>query len=536
MAKSPTDTNQQSSENTQPSEQLKKRLSKKGLEGTVGLIIYGGSSDEKRAAFQLTKSESARCEAEMIQIFQQAQAEIIATLASLKARNLVTYHTEAALKRVERILAQMLGNCKDSAKQMVEANILSSKIKAFAASDIKGEKLVKATSLTSIDKERVKRMVEQLTGTLTKGASLAMASVRNTVQNVSIRANMPNPIQNTVGTTNEQKESKEAQQKGKAEKRQKEDEEKFSQSPVSNMLAPEDLRSKRTQQPYRKVKKITESEIKDILKNPVFFAQNKAKQNIQSVIKMRENYVLGRREIDPLRTEALRSQALKEAKGSSALRATFNMQEQLRKEGVAAFIDRGGHKWTLANYCAMSARTTSRQSSNFGELFAKEDHDLYYIVPHSTSCPICSKYEGRVYSRSGKNPNYPPLSVAFSKIDPNGTDDLENTYLTIHPNCRHTIVRFIERAQTPKKLYEIRKKSNAPFEVDPRTAEQIKEYKEREKVFAKRNAAMREYQKFLQVIPVKELKRFPTFEKHYYAKDDVYKKLKKRYSELSSPK
>jgi hypothetical protein len=125
---------------------------------------------------------------------------------------------------------------------------------------------------------------------------------------------------------------------------------------------------------------------------------------------------------------------LKEAKGSSAGKAAFDMQEQLRKEGIAAFIDRGGHKWTLANYCAMSARTTSRQSSNFGEIFAKEDHDLYYIVPHGSTCPICAKYEGRVYSRSGKNPNYPPLAKAFTKIDPNGSDDLDNTYLTIQPN------------------------------------------------------------------------------------------------------
>jgi hypothetical protein len=33
----------------------------------------------------------------------------------------------------------------------------------------------------------------------------------------------------------------------------------------------------------------------------------------------------------------------------------------------------------------------------------------------------------------------------FPKIDPNGTDDLSNRYFSIHPNCRHVIVKYIEK-------------------------------------------------------------------------------------------
>lgn len=501
---------------------------KKGLENLVGTIIYGGSSDEKRAAFKLMRSESARREAEMIEIYQQAQADIIAELSRLKGKDLVAYHTEAALNRVQGILSQMLGNTKQVAEQMAIANVLSGKIRANAQSTLKGEELVEATSLTSLDKERVQRMVDQLTGKLTQGASLTMASVRNTVQNASQRANLPDPMQNVAGTTTEQKERKEAEKLA-----EKQREQNAEQSPVSNQTAPEQLEAKRPQKQFRKPKELTDDEIAEIRKNPVLFANRQSRENVQAVVNMRNNYVLGRRENDPLRSAALRTQALKEAKGSSAARAALEMQEQLRREGVAAFVDRGGHKWTLANYCAMSTRTTSRQSANFGEIFAKEEHDLYYIVPHGSSCPICSKYEGRVYSRSGKNPNYPPLASAFSKIDPNGSDDLDNTYLTIHPNCRHTIVRYIERAQSPEKIREMQRKSNQPFNIDPRTEEQKKEYAERERVMAARNAAMREYQTFLLVIPVKELGTFPTFEKHYYAKDSKYQQLKQRYKELT---
>lgn len=508
-------------------------------ENLVGTIIRGGSTDEKRAAFRLMKSESARMEAEMVSIFTQAQRDIVAELSRLKARDLVTYHTEAALSRVQGILSQMLGNSKACAEQMAEANILSGRIGAFANSTLTGDALVKATQLTSLDKSRVERMVEQLMGNLGKGAALTLASARNTVQNASVRANMPNPLQTEQPKDNgksDKPDSDKTKAKPDETKSESKPESVFTQSPVSNMNAPESIDAKKPKSIFKPKTKLSAKDYEEITKNPVLFANNLSQENVNHVVKLRNEYVLGRRENDPLRSAALRAQALKEAKGSSAGKAAFDMQEQLRKEGIAAFIDRGGHKWTLANYCSMSARTTSRQSSNFGEIFAKEDHDLYYIVPHGSTCPICAKYEGRVYSRSGKNPNYPPLAKAFTKIDPNGSDDLDNTYLTIHPNCRHVIVRYIERAQTKQQLEVIRKRSNMPFDIDPRTEQQKQQYQLEQKVNAARNAAKREYLAMLQVIPASELGTFPTFERHRNANDSVYKKLKARYKELKEGK
>ena len=40
-----------------------------------------------------------------------------------------------------------------------------------------------------------------------------------------------------------------------------------------------------------------------------------------------------------------------------------------------------------------------------------------------------------MYSKSGTSPFYPPLSDAFGKIDPAGSNDLSNSFLNIHPNC-----------------------------------------------------------------------------------------------------
>jgi hypothetical protein len=247
---------------------------------------------------------------------------------------------------------------------------------------------------------------------------------------------------------------------------------------------------------------------------------------------MRNMYVIGRREADIVRQQTLRSVALQEATGSGMVNAQKNLITSLMNEGLVAFIDRGGHRWTLGNYCNMAVRTTSAQASNLGEIFDDPEQDLYIIVDRKSTCPICAKYEGRVYSRSGTNPNYPPLKDAFSKIDPNGTDEIENTYLSIHPNCRHTIAKFVEKAHTPEQIEAYRKFSNPltnPYSNDQRSQAEVKRYKERERVMGLEAASEREYRKLMQYIPVSELGSWITFHKHFLKKDDKYKKLLEKY-------
>lgn len=491
-------------------------------EKIVSEIIQGGSTDEKRAAWRLMKTESARLEAEMVNVYLQAQADIEREMLRLKDKDLQTYHTQARLNSINKILEQMIGNSETLANQLVTTNLLEGKVRATANTNKTGDALVQMVSFNEVDNERVKRMVEQMMGKVQQAASLTRASVTKTIQNASVRANMQPLPPKSEKKSGDEKESKKPTV----------EEIDSAQSPVSIESLQEEVEPKRPQRDYRE-KPLTQAEIDEIKKNPAMYAEKQSKENVNYVYKIRNEYVLGRREDDKLREEAIKAQIAKEAKGSGAARAAREMFESLKRNGISAFIDRGGKKWSLSNYCIMSTRTTSRQSANFGEVFAVPEHDLYYIVPHGSSCPICSKFEGRVYSRSGKNPNYPPLSKAFSKIDPNGTDDLENTYMTIHPNCRHTIVRYIERAQTPKQIEEMRKKSNASFDIDQRTEAQIREYKERERVAASHSAAVREYQQMMQVLSVKDLGPFPAFERHRNANDAFYKGLRDKYNKAT---
>lgn len=145
-------------------------------------------------------------------------------------------------------------------------------------------------------------------------------------------------------------------------------------------------------------------------------------------------FTVGRLENDPFRSTALKQIMGQEAAGTGWTQTSAQMAQELRNKGLTAFVDKAGRKWSLSDYCNMCTRTTARQAE-VAALLTADDHDLWQIVKIGSTCSVCAPLEGRVYSKSGTNPEYPPLSLAFGKVDPSGPDDLANTYLNIHPNC-----------------------------------------------------------------------------------------------------
>lgn len=145
--------------------------------------------------------------------------------------------------------------------------------------------------------------------------------------------------------------------------------------------------------------------------------------------------ILGRQQPDIFREVGLEATARMQATGRGVSKAVPEFIRRLQQEGVTAFVDKAGRHWRLHTYCDMAMRTTSRQAEVMAVLTADEQHDLYQISRHGTTCKLCAPFEGRVYSRSGKDPVFPPLAAAFGKVDPAGPDELTNTWLNIHPNC-----------------------------------------------------------------------------------------------------
>jgi hypothetical protein len=244
-----------------------------------------------------------------------------------------------------------------------------------------------------------------------------------------------------------------------------------------------------------------------------------------------EEALLGRRENDIFRRVGNHLVAESQATGSS--RGTVKeFVEIMQTQGVTAFVDKAGRSWRLSSYASMATRSTDRQAQVLAVVTKDTEQDLFQITSHSTSCGVCAPYEGRVYSKSGKDKRFPPLASAFGKIDPMGPNTLENTWLNIHPNCLHSIVAWTEAGRSKEevqKMIDFSDPAKNPFSVDPRSEKEIRRYKEKEDGRRKYLEAKRQWERYRVTIPKQTPKTFATFMKHKVAGDDTYKAWVKEY-------
>lgn len=245
-----------------------------------------------------------------------------------------------------------------------------------------------------------------------------------------------------------------------------------------------------------------------------------------------QSALIGRVEPDVYRRVGLEQVAAQAAAGKGANKAVPEFVQQLVREGVTAFVDKAGRNWSLHTYCSMVSRTTRRQAEVLAVLTADPEQDLYKISSHGTTCALCAPYEGRVYSRSGNDPDFPPLAEAFGKVDVNGPDSLANSWLNIHPNCLHVLLPWTPAGRSEEEIQKIKDFSNPkknPFAKDPRTEKQIKAYRRKEEGRAKWLADYRQWERYRIALGDKVPKTFQTFQKHKIAGDDKYKNWEKLY-------
>lgn len=249
-----------------------------------------------------------------------------------------------------------------------------------------------------------------------------------------------------------------------------------------------------------------------------------------------QSALIGRVEPDVYRRIGLEQVALQQATGRGTYKVLPEFVQALRREGVTAFVDKAGRHWSLHTYCAMVSRTTSRQAEVLAVLTADPEQDLYRISSHGTTCGICAPFEGRVYSKSGTNPDYPPLAVAFGKQDPAGPDTLANTWLNIHPNCLHALVPWTPAGRTPEEIQKIKDFSNPkknPLTRDPRTEKQINAYRKKEAARRRWLQNYRQWEDYRMTLGDKVPKTYQTFEKHKKADDEKYKNWQRLYREAN---
>lgn len=249
-----------------------------------------------------------------------------------------------------------------------------------------------------------------------------------------------------------------------------------------------------------------------------------------------QDALIGRTAPDVYRRVGMEQVALQQATGRGTYKILPEFVRALRREGITAFVDKAGRRWSLHTYCSMVSRTTSRQAEVLAVLTADPEQDLYRISSHGTTCPICAPYEGRVYSKSGADPDYPPLAAAFGKQDPAGPDTLANTWLNLHPGCLHSIYAFSEVGRTEEEIQKIKDCSNPqknPFTRDPRTEKQINAYRKKEAARAKWLREYRTWESYRMTVGDPVPKTFATWQKHKAANDEKYKNWERLYREAN---
>lgn len=252
-----------------------------------------------------------------------------------------------------------------------------------------------------------------------------------------------------------------------------------------------------------------------------------AKRSVESV------FTIARLENDPYRKLTLEQILRQEAAGKPWIRTSEDLIKEMETNGITGFTDKAGRRWSMQAYGNMAVRTTARQAE-VAALLSSDEYDLWQITKVGTTCPVCAPLEGRVYSKSGTNPDYPPLTVAFGKVDPAGAYDLSNTYLNIHPNCLHALVKYTtigksaERIQKDKDFSSIEKN---PLNRDPRTKKQIAAYREKERNRQKLLRDMKQHKEYRAILGNDIPKDFAKFRELKYNNSEKWDKFHSLYQD-----
>lgn len=229
------------------------------------------------------------------------------------------------------------------------------------------------------------------------------------------------------------------------------------------------------------------------------------------------NNFVGRQIRDNIRAVSLDVIQQKIITGASVRKARNELINRVIDENGTSVLMSNGKKMNLRSYAELVARSTTREATNRGKLnhLQESGYDLVKMSNHNASCPICAPLEGRVYSISGKDTRFPPLTKAHS-----------GPYANIHPNCRHVLMPYVEKYNDVERDIEF---SSRPFDIDPRSQAEIDRYNRQQRYNQKLNYDRRQLQRYKTALPEDAPKTLSGFRRMKKAKSERYIELKRKY-------
>ena len=227
-----------------------------------------------------------------------------------------------------------------------------------------------------------------------------------------------------------------------------------------------------------------------------------------------------------LRQAGLRSAALKAAAGQTVADMQKDLMQRLANDGfltVQYGTGKRAYQVGLDSYAAMVARSTTREAGNLARenQLTENGYDLMMMTEHYPTCEACAVLQGRVYSISGRDKRFPPLSRAF----PSG-------YRNVHPNCRHVMTYWIEEMQSPEEIRAALARSNAPF-TDNRSDEEIALYSKQQADSRRMRADRSQFERYRRRLGEDAPKSFHTFRRIKNADGQKWKEMQSLYRSKS---
>jgi hypothetical protein len=238
------------------------------------------------------------------------------------------------------------------------------------------------------------------------------------------------------------------------------------------------------------------------------------------------NQAIGRRVQGLLRDIQINNVMGTFARGLSASEVKSAVLKELMENGLLKVPDSRGNQWDARAYANMVGRSATAEARNVGRIntMTQTGNDLVYIVPNGTSCPVCSRYEGRVYSISGNDKRFPALyNTAFSK-----------DYSLLHPNCRHALAPFIGALKTREEIKEAKRVSNLSFNKDRRSEGVRLAYAEGQASKRKARETRMQFERYRTVLKDKAPKTLAGFSSIKAKNGEAWKKLQSAYRSVQA--
>ena len=159
--------------------------------------------------------------------------------------------------------------------------------------------------------------------------------------------------------------------------------------------------------------------------------------------------------------------------GSITLNQAIDMAtKDFLSNGINSIRYKNGNLVNIASYSEMALRTAEKRATMYGDGEKRQEWDIDTVVVygHNGACPLCSRWQNRVYiddvySNGKPNNKYPLLSVAIQG----------GLY---HPNCKcpppQTYIEGITEPPTQKTPQELEK------DIQNYNLEQVQRYNERQ--------------------------------------------------------